>query len=117
MKHELINYLELPARDLDATKQFFGQVFNWHFTDYGDAYIAFGPEAGLDGGFYQSQLCSVTSKGAALVVFYSNDLTVTQNKIMAAGGEINQQIFEFPGGRRFHFLDPNGNEFAVWSDK
>lgn len=117
MKHEKINYLEFPAKNIAATKTFFNQVFNWSFTDYGPEYVAFGPEAGLDGGFYQSDLSSNTQAGAALVVFYSDNLGETESKITQFGGTINQATFEFPGGRRFHFLDPNGNEFAVWSDK
>lgn len=117
MKHESINYLEIPARDLNSTKTFFKDVFNWDFTDYGPEYIAFGPSAGLDGGFYQSDKVSHTDNGGTLVVFYSTDLSATLAKIEAAGGQINKAVFEFPGGRRFHFLDPNGNEFAVWSDK
>ncbi|MBU2884035.1 VOC family protein [Psychrosphaera sp. B3R10] len=116
MKQETINYVEFPATDLSATKQFFTQVFNWTFTDYGQEYIAFGPEAGLDGGFYQSDLNSKTQNGAALIVFYSESLPKTEQKVVAAGGTICKDVFEFPGGKRFHFLDPNGNEFAVWSE-
>lgn len=116
MKQETINYVEFPATDLSATKQFFSTVFNWTFTDYGPEYIAFGPEAGLDGGFYQSSLNSQTQNGAALIVFHSSSLADTEQKIVAAGGTVNKDVFEFPGGKRFHFLDPNGNEFAVWSE-
>jgi len=117
MEHEKINYLEFPATDMEKTKQFFGQVFNWQFTDYGPEYSAFGKEAGLDGGFYLSDKNSNTETGACLVVFYSNELEKTQEKVTSNGGEVVKAIFEFPGGRRFHFTDPNGNEFAVWSDK
>ena len=114
--HEKINYVELPAKDLQATKTFFTKVFNWSFSDYGAEYIAFSNE-GLDGGFYKSDLSSSTTNGSALIVFYSNDLKTTQSKIIDADGSIIKSIFEFPGGHRFHFNDPNGNEFAVWSDK
>ena len=114
--HEKINYVEFPAKDLQATKAFFTEVFDWSFADYGTEYIAFSNE-GLDGGFYKSDLSSSTAKGSALVVFYSNDLRTTQSKIENAGGSIIEPIFAFPGGSRFHFSDPNGNEFAVWSDK
>lgn len=115
-QHEKINYLEFPAKDLEATKTFFSSVFDWEFVDYGPEYIAI-EGAGIDGGFYQSNLSSSTSQGSVLVVFYSDDLKATQSKIDKAGGEIIQAIFEFPGGHRFNFTDPNGNEFAVWSDK
>lgn len=114
-EHEKLNYVELPASDLVATKAFFSTVFNWEFTDYGPEYIAFSNE-GLDGGFYQSDLKVSAEKGSALLVFYSKDLESTQAKIEDAGGAIIQKIFSFPGGRRFHFADPNGNEYAVWSE-
>lgn len=115
-EHEKINYVELPAKDLQSTKTFFTKVFGWSFEDYGPEYIAFSKE-GLDGGFYKSDLSSSSSNGSALIIFYSNNLETTQSKIIDADGSIIQPIFEFPGGRRFHFSDPNGNEFAVWSDK
>lgn len=70
----------------------------------------------MDGGFYLSEHCSKSENGSTLVVFYSADLAQTQADIEQAGGHINKNIFSFPGGRRFHFLDPNGNEFAVWSE-
>lgn len=115
--HEKINYLELPASDLSAVKAFFETVFAWKFTDYGPEYSAFyKAEAGLDGGFYQSALTSNAEQGAALVVFYSAALETTEAKICAAGGKISKPTFSFPGGRRFHFCDPCGNEYAVWSD-
>lgn len=114
--HEKINYIEFPSKDLELTKTFFSGVFGWHFVDYGPDYIAFS-DAGIDGGFFKSDQLVSTLVGSALVVFYSDDLTVTQTKIENAGGKIIQTIFSFPGGRRFHFSDPNGNEYAVWSDK
>jgi len=112
--HEKINYLEFPARDITVTKTFFGSVFNWRFVDYGPEYTAF-DNAGIDGGFFKSDLNVSTDKGSALIVFYSDELEQTMEKIKNAGGAIIKPIFEFPGGRRFHFGDPNGNEFAVWS--
>jgi len=114
--HEKINYVEFPAKNIESSKKFFINVFGWEFTDYGPEYVAFA-NAGLNGGFYKSDLNSSTSNGSALIVFYSESLTDTEVKIEEAGGSIVKQIFSFPGGRRFHFSDPNGNEFAVWSDK
>ena len=114
-QHEKINYVELPAKDLNATKKFFIQVFGWSFQDYAPEYSAFSNQ-GIDGGFFKSKLSSSTSSGAALIVFYSNDLETTQEKVENANGVIVQKIFPFPGGRRFHFTEPSGNEFAVWSD-
>ena len=116
--HEKINYVELPAKDLAVTRAFFSTLFNWSFTDYGPEYTAFSDtSAGLNGGFFRSDLASNSQHGGALIVLYSEDLEETLEKIDAfENGSINKDIFHFPGGRRFHFLDPNGNEFAVWSD-
>ena len=115
-QHEKINYVEFPAKDLEKTKIFFTAVFNWSFTDYGPEYIAFENE-GLDGGFFKSENIVSADSGSALIVFFSDHLEQTQTKIEANNGLISQAIFDFPGGRRFHFTDPNGNEYAVWSDK
>ncbi len=114
-KHETLNYIEYPAKDLEATRRFFQAAFGWTFVDYGPDYIAFDNQ-GLDGGFFRSELSSSASKGAALAIFYSENLEATQVKVKNAGGNIVQAIFAFPGGRRFHFTEPSGNEFAVWSD-
>ena len=114
-QHHSINYVEFPASDIPASKAFFGQVFGWQFEDYGPNYCAFS-NAGLDGGFFASNQHSRTANGATLVVFYSNNLEATQAAIEQAGGTVCKPIFAFPGGRRFHFLEPGGNELAVWSD-
>lgn len=112
--HEKIDYVELPAHDLAANKAFFNKTFGWVFEDFGDEYTAFANQ-GLDGGFYKADLKSVASEGSALVVFLSENLEATQQKIIDNGGTIIKQIFSFPGGQRFHFSDPCGNEYAVWS--
>ena len=113
--HEKINYVEFPTKDIEATKAFFTAVFGWVFVDYGPDYSAFS-NAGIDGGFYKSEATATRENGSALIVFYSKTLEETQAKLEAAGGKIVKPTFSFPGGRRFHFSDPNGNEFAVWSD-
>ncbi|MGV6800537.1 MAG: VOC family protein [bacterium] len=115
-----IDYIELPATDLAAQKSFYSAVFGWHFTDYGPNYTAFSKQqAGRDGGFTTEskvgQGPSVT--GGVLIVLYTEELEQMTYKITKAGGVINIPIFSFPGGRRFHFRDPSGNELAVWSDK
>ncbi len=115
-EHEKIDYVEFPSRDLEATKAFFTAAFGWAFADYGPEYSAFANQ-GLNGGFYKSEHVSSTQNGSALIVFYSSVLEQTQEKVTAAGGSITRATFNFPGGRRFHFADPNGNEYAVWSDK
>jgi predicted enzyme related to lactoylglutathione lyase len=115
-QHEKINYVEFPSRDIGTTQAFFTSVFGWKFEDYGPEYTAFF-NAGLDGGFFRADMAATSSNGGALIVFYSKTLEATQAKILDAGGVIVRSIFSFPGGRRFHFADPNGNEYAVWSDK
>jgi uncharacterized protein len=114
-QHEKINYVEFPAQYMTKTKAFFSAAFGWSFTDYGPEYAAFGNQ-GIEGGFYLSSKKSTTDNGAALVVFYSNELEKTMSRIEMYGGTIVKPIYEFPGGRRFHFTEPSGNEFAVWAD-
>jgi len=114
LKQEKINYVEFPATDIPATKQFFEKAFNWSFEDYGPEYTAFSNQ-GLDGGFYKTELTATMANGSALLVLLSDNLEATQTKVEAAGGIINKEIFSFPGGSRFHFIEPSGNELAVWS--
>lgn len=114
-EHEKLNYVEFPSSDLQATKTFFAKVFSWSFVDYGPEYTAFSGQ-GLDGGFFKASLRSSTENGAALLVFFSNNLEGTLSKVTESGGKVVKPIFSFPGGRRFHFTEPSGNEFAVWSD-
>lgn len=111
-----INYIEFAAADLDAIKDFYSKAFGWRFTDYGPDYTAFNDGA-TDGGFYRAPLSSSAAAGAALVVLYADDLEATQDTVIACGGRVIKPIFAFPGGRRFHFADPAGNELAVWSDR
>jgi len=113
--HEKINYVEFPAVDLIATKQFFTQAFDWQFEDYGPEYSAFSNQ-GLDGGFFKSPMSAKAEQGSALLILYSDNLPETQAKVLSAGGIVSKAIFSFPGGQRFHFIEPSGNELAVWSD-
>lgn len=114
-KNNKINYIEIPAKDIPATKAFFSEVFDWSFVDYGPDYCSFAAQ-GVDGGFFKSELVVSTKNGSPLIVLYSNSLEEIQEKIEHSGGKTIKPIFSFPGGRRFHFSDPNGNEFAVWSE-
>lgn len=113
--HEKLNYVEFAAHDLQATKTFFAAVFGWEFVDYGPEYTAFSNQ-GLDGGFYKADLSTKSENGGALLVFYSENIQATLKKVTANKGTIIRPIFEFPGGFRFHFIEPSGNEFAVWSE-
>lgn len=110
-----ISYLEMPAKDLPATKRFYTAVFGWAFEDFGNEYTVI-QQAGLSGGFYQSEAIMSCKKGSALVVLHHDKLSVIKEKILAEGGQVLVDIFSFPGGFRFHFLDNNGNELAVWSE-
>lgn len=107
-----IDYVELPGGDLIATKRFYEAAFGWGFTDYGPSYSAF--EEGLDGGFDGD---AANQPERPLVVLYAHDLEAMAAKVQDAGGAIIKPIFSFPGGRRFHFRDPSGNELAVWSER
>ena len=106
-----LDYLEMPGGDLPAVKAFYGQAFGWTFVDYGPSYAAF--SEGLDGGFNAHEGDAAPQP---LPVLYAKDLDAMLARAQAAGAAITRPIFEFPGGRRFHFRDPAGNELAVWSD-
>jgi predicted enzyme related to lactoylglutathione lyase len=110
-----IDYVEFPAADFDAVQAFYEKAFGWEFTDYGSEYRAF-TDGKLDGGFRRSDSRGTTQNGSALVVLYAKDLEATLDTVTASGGAIVRDIFSFPGGRRFQFTDPHGNELAVWSD-
>jgi hypothetical protein len=106
-----INYLELPAIDFAAMKAFYGAAFGWSFEDWGPEYTAFS-DAGLEGGFRKTD--AAPPRGGALVILYADDLDAAEKAVIEAGGKIIEQ-HEFPGGRRFQFTDPTGNELAVWT--
>jgi len=108
-----IDYIEFPAGDVAKTKAFYARVFGWKFTDYGPDYTSF-EDGRLAGGFWKRDKAT---GGGPLVVIYAADLAGTEAKVRAAGGVIVKDAFAFPGGRRFHFTDPGGNELAVWSEK
>ena len=108
-----IDYVEFSATNLEETKRFYGEAFGWEFTDDGPEYTSFS-DGRLAGGFAAA---ADVSAGGPLVVIYSTDLEGLQERVRGSGGQIVREIFEFPGGRRFHFTDPNGNELAVWSDR
>lgn len=111
-RHHAIDYIEFMVRDIAAAKRFYAAAFGWDFTDYGTEYAGIkGPE-GEFGGLRQSD---EVKQGGPLVVLYSTDLEASIQAVRSAGGTVVQEPFSFPGGRRFHFLDPSGNELAVWS--
>ena len=107
-----IDYVEFPGVDLAEVKQFYGAAFGWTFQDYGPDYVAFTGQ-GADGGFTADR---DEAPAKPLVILYAHDLEAMEARVRTAGGTIRKAIFSFPGGRRFHFNDPSGNELAVWSD-
>ena len=111
-----LNYVEFSSLNVLASKHFFSTVFDWQFTDYGKDYSAFS-NAGLEGGIFTAERVSQAQSGAPLLVFYSSNLTQTLQDVEKAGGSISKPIPAFPGGCRFHFIGPGGNELAVWSEK
>ena len=108
-----IDYVELPAKDVAASKRFYTAAFGWNYQDWGPDY------ADTNDGRLGSGLNGTADSGlrAPLVVIYAVDLEAARDRVRAAGGRIARDIFSFPGGRRFHFLDPAGNELAVWSQQ
>lgn len=112
--HHAIDYIEFPVLDMNATKAFYGTAFGWRFTDYGPDYAGIQGPHGEVGGLRR---VAEVRTGGALVVLFSSDLTASVQAVRSAGGAITKEPFAFPGGRRFHFTDPNGHELAVWSDR
>jgi len=108
-----VDYIEFLTTDIEETKRFYSGVFGWEFTDYGPDYVSF-TDGRLTGGF---SAAPEVLKGGALVVLYSTNLEEIEARVRESGGQIVKGIFEFPGGRRFHFTDPGGNELAIWSDR
>lgn len=111
--HHHFNYIELPTTDMAAMKAFYRAAFGWEYVDYGPNYAAI-TGAGVDGGL-DGEADRKPSDQGALVVLYSDNLEASQEAVKVAGGPITIPIFSFPGGRRFHFKDPSGNELAVWT--
>lgn len=115
MKKTSINYIEFKAKDLGEIKEFYSKAFGWEFTDYGPTYTAF-DNSGVEGGFRIAEAGEEIVNGV-LVVLYHEDLMAIKERVLQSGGILVKDIFSFPGGRRFHFADPSGNELAIWSDK
>ncbi len=109
-ENDCIDYIEFGVSDIARTKAFYASAFGWTFTDYGENYCEF-TDGRIKGGF---EVVSDVKTGGALVVLYHNDLETAQANVIAAGGNITKPIFQFPGGERFQFTDPNGHELAVW---
>jgi predicted enzyme related to lactoylglutathione lyase len=112
--HHAINYIEFTVTDMAKAKRFYETAFGWKFTDYGPGYAGIQKDGGEAGGL---RLESAVTTGGPLVILYSNDLDSSFAKVRDAGATITKEPFDFPGGRRFQFKDPSGNELAVWSER
>ena len=110
-----IDYVEFAAGDLAAAKAFYTAAFGWSFTDYGPDYTSF-TDGRLNGGFYSAADVSAASRPNPIIVLFAANLEDAEARVLRAGGKIVRPAFEFPGGRRFQFTDPNGLELSVWSD-
>lgn len=108
-----INYIEFNVSNMDQSKDFYAKAFGWSFTDFGPDYCGFS-DGQMCGGF--DATVTVNAAGGPLVILYAKDLEQLKGRVETAGGKIVKPLFEFPGGRRFHFTDPDGYELAVWSD-
>lgn len=112
--HHAIDYIELTVPDVAAAKLFYSSAFGWEFNDYGPGYAGIQGAEREQGGLAQGE---PKGQGGPLVILYSTDLEATLASVKSAGGTISTQPFDFPGGRRFHFTDPGGNELGVWSTR
>ena len=111
-RHHAIDYIEFSVTDMIEAQRFYGAAFGWTFNDYGPEYAGIEGDGREMGGLrIESELHS----GGPLVVLYSDDLESSLANVLEAGGEVLEEPYDFPGGRRFHFIDPSGNELAVWS--
>lgn len=111
-----LDFIEFPAKSIDhllKMKSFYSTVFNWSYKDWGDDYSDT-KDSGIGSGLNADPS---HKSDHPLAVIYVDGIEVSKESVVSAGGKIIRDIFSFPGGRRFHFTDPTGNELAVWSDK
>jgi predicted enzyme related to lactoylglutathione lyase len=111
--HHALDYVEFTVHDLAEAKRFYTAAFGWAFTDYGPAYAGIQGADREVGGLTEAE---TPRTGGPLVILYSDDLEASLRAVEAAGGTVSTPPFAFPGGRRFHFRDPSGNELAVWAE-
>ncbi len=113
-RHHGIDYIELAVTDMEAAKRFYTQAFGWTFTDYSPGYVGFSDgRPGEAGGLYKAD---TVVAGTSFIILASAKLEASRDAVTAAGGRLTKDIYEFPGGRRFEFLDPAGNQLGVWGE-
>lgn len=115
-QHHRINYIEIAATDIPRAKQFYADAFGWAFNDYGPDYAGIQGASPTDPEVGGLNPQGKPSREGALILLFSDDLDASVEAVKAAGGEVVNGPYEFPGGRRFHFTDPSGNELGVWSE-
>lgn len=116
--HHTIDYVEIPVTDMAAAQEFYGTAFGWRFTSYGEGYAGVRTAAeseGEEAGGLTLAEAEKVARAGPFVILYSEDLEATLEAVRAAGGQVVDGPYVFPGGRRFHFLDPSGNELGVWT--
>jgi predicted enzyme related to lactoylglutathione lyase len=115
-RHHALDYVELTVTDLARAQRFYGEAFGWQFNDYGPAYAGIRNASG-DGevGGLRADAQGPRA-GGPLVLLFSDDLDRSVAAVEAAGGQVTEGPYPFPGGRRFHFRDTSGNELGVWSE-
>jgi uncharacterized protein len=114
-RHHRIDYLEFSVTDMQAAQAFYRTAFGWEFTDYGESYAGIrGDRDGNEAGGFL--LADRVVPGGPLVILFSDDLEASRQAVLDAGGRITAEPYDFPGGRRFHFSDPSGNQLAVWTE-
>lgn len=112
-QEQRIDYVEIPVTDPSQARDFFAALFGWTFEDWGPDYVSFN-DGRIDGGLRRSDEPAPSS--GVLIIFFSEDLERDRDRVVELGASISQDIFDFPGGRRFHFVEPSGTEFAIWSE-
>ena len=116
-RHHAIDYIEIPVVDIAAAKEFYASAFGWAFTDYGSDYAGIQDSARSGAEVGGLAKTDVVQPGGPLVLLFSDNLDASVEAVVAAGGLIVSGPYEFPGGRRFHFSDPSGNELGVWAEQ
>ena len=113
-RHHSVDYIEIPVVDVAAAKRFYGSAFGWTFNDYGPDYAGIqDPRRAAEvGGLAKTDS---VRPGGPLVLLFSGDLDASVKAVVESGGSIVNGPYEFPGGRRFEFSDPSGNELGVWA--
>lgn len=111
--HHALSYVEITVQDLGRAREFYGRAFGWRFNDYGPDYAGVQAPDG-DGEVGGLSVGSPTGPGGVLALLFSEDVDASAAAVAAAGGALVDPPYEYPGGRRFVFTDPDGNRLGVY---